>query len=178
MAQCMHSNCTEPALHKCTGRWCHGGVYCVQHIQFLDGEYICDLCRDREQQAFIAQVIPESERHKAEQREASLRLSERFRPRHTPKASTIRLLRILLSVSLILMSIGGCGSFANPAFSYLNPFTWLLLVGGVIWTVVLIRTVIIAGRRGQAKIVKGFISPFGFLSFIAYLIQNPELPDE
>ena len=93
MAQCMYSNCTEPAIHKCTGWWCNGGVFCVLHIQFIHGEYICDLCsyeQNKKNKEFYDVVeLVRRERKEKEEKER-LEAYDDFVKRYTPRAGTIR----------------------------------------------------------------------------------------
>lgn len=185
--QCEHIDDTGPcpydAMHRCTGDWCHGSVYCVRHIRYLNSEYICDTCI-RETERFRREEAAAKEKKRIEDAEVAVFLRAIY---VTQEKRKIRYPRIMILLSIILFaspfitqSVYANQHPDNPSLVNANPLLNYALVGMAILGLIFfisgwIWVIVIALRRGQKEWA---ISVFIFTpSLLLYLIFNPVTSD-
>ena len=102
--QCEHIDDTGPcpydAVQRCTGNWCHGSVYCVRHIRYLNSQYICDTCIREAERFERREEAAAKERKRIEDAEVAAFLRSIY---VTQEKFKIRYPRIMILLSIILL---------------------------------------------------------------------------
>lgn len=150
--------CPYDAAHKCTGNWCHGGVYCVKHIQYLNFQYICDSCI-RETERTRREIAEEEEKKRTREAEAVAIIRSIYIAQEKAK---IRRPRIIILLSVILLVPGFIIAQANihpydttPLINANPPLAYtligMLILGGMLLIVGWIWVIILALLRRQKE---------------------------
>lgn len=185
--QCEHLDgtvrCPYDVVHKCTGNWCHGGAYCAKHIQYLDSQYICDMCCETER---VRRELAEATKQRyAREAKAAAVVARSLSIAH--EKGKIRYPRILLPLSLIItvpviilepviMPPGSAPLiYTSPLLAY--TLVSILVLGGLLYVISLIWLLVIALGRGQKEWAFWFFFSAG-IAILLYLILNPVKGDQ
>jgi hypothetical protein len=154
-----HQRCENEAIHKCTGHYCNGGVYCVKHIQFIDLRYICDICKQEQNRISQKKLFEEAlAREKAEKdaaltreaaREIAASISKIRAAREAAKKPKLDALMVsgwtLIALDVILTAVA-----AQTPASANNPGTQIVFALGAVFFVIAIILFIVRSKIKNA----------------------------